>query len=67
MISGNQFVSTAHCVLGRGEGGELWIQDTSTNGTLLNGARLERNKEVWSLHHTGSGCLTECVRYLHCR
>ena len=51
VISKNQFVSTTHCVLVRGGGGEVWIRDTSTNGTLLNGTRLERNKEVWSLHN----------------
>lgn len=51
VIPKNQFVSTSHCVLVRDDGGEVWIRDTSTNGTLLNGTKLERNKEVWSLHH----------------
>ena len=39
-------MSTVHCVFVRGQGGQALLKDTSTNGTLLNGSRLERNAEV---------------------
>ena len=46
VILDNMFVSIQHCVLLRDEEGEKWVRDLSSNGTLLNGKRLERNKEV---------------------
>ena len=46
MISGNQLVSSRHCLLHRDEEGGKWVSDTSTNGTLLNNKRLEKNKKV---------------------
>lgn len=46
VISGNSFVSTQHCLLLRDEEGGKWVSDVSTNGTLLNGKRLEKNKRV---------------------
>ena len=46
VIPGNKFMSTVHCVFVRGQGGQALLKDTSTNGTLLNGSRLERNAEV---------------------
>ena len=39
-------MSTRHCQLLKDEEGRKWVRDTSTNGTLLNGKRLEKNKEV---------------------
>ena len=39
-------MSTRHCQLVKDEEGRKWVRDTSTNGTLLNGKRLEKNKEV---------------------
>jgi E3 ubiquitin-protein ligase CHFR len=46
VISGNQLVSSRHCLLHRDEEGGKWVSDTSTNGTLLNNKRLEKNKKV---------------------
>ncbi len=45
-IADNRFVSTSHCVLVRGEGGWVSLNDTSTNGTLLNGTKLDKNTSV---------------------
>lgn len=47
MISDNNLVSTLHCVLMKGtEGRGVAIKDTSTNGTLLNGKKLDKGEEV---------------------
>ena len=46
VLSNNRFVSTAHCVFVRGEGGWVSVRDTSTNGTLLNGSRLQKDTDV---------------------
>jgi pSer/pThr/pTyr-binding forkhead associated (FHA) protein len=46
VVGGNRFVSSRHCLLERDEKGGKWISDSSSNGTLLNGARLQRHKRV---------------------
>lgn len=46
ILAENKFVSALHCVFMRGEGGEALLKDVSTNGTLLNGSRLEKNMQV---------------------
>lgn len=59
VIPENKFVSTVHCVFVKGEGGRAHIKDTSTNGTLLNGSRLERNVEVSSFSDVN--CFPICI------
>lgn len=46
MIPGNLHVSGCHCVLTRHLGSKVTLKDTSSNGTLLNGKRVEKNMEV---------------------
>ncbi|CAI8049022.1 E3 ubiquitin-protein ligase CHFR [Geodia barretti] len=46
VVAENRFVSSRHCLLERDEKGGKWISDSSSNGTLLNGARLQRHKRV---------------------
>ena len=46
VIPNNKFVSTRHCQLLRDEEGRKWVRNTCTNGMLLNGKRVEKNKEV---------------------
>ena len=47
MIANNALVSTMHCVLMKGAGRRgVVIKDTSTNGTLLNGKKMVKGKEV---------------------
>ncbi len=46
-ISNNKHVSGCHCVFKRiNLGYKKILEDTSTNGTLLNGKRLKKNIEV---------------------
>ncbi|KAJ8312086.1 hypothetical protein KUTeg_009459 [Tegillarca granosa] len=35
-LSENKLVSTRHCYIEKDEDGKIWLNDTSTNGTLLN-------------------------------
>ena len=49
VISNNSFVSSLHCVLLKSGEGAASIKDTSTNGTLLNGTKLNKDEEVHKL------------------
>uniref|UniRef100_A0A1I8HFM0 E3 ubiquitin-protein ligase CHFR n=1 Tax=Macrostomum lignano TaxID=282301 RepID=A0A1I8HFM0_9PLAT len=39
-LAGNQFVSGHHCAVFKDPDGGVWLQDTSMNGTLVNGRRI---------------------------
>ena len=47
VIPGNLHVSGCHCILTRHPGSKVTLKDTSSNGTLLNGKRLDKNIEVY--------------------
>ena len=46
VLDGNRFVSTRHCLLQRDEEGRKWLTDSSTNGTLLNNRKLQKDNKV---------------------
>ena len=45
-ISDNKYISSLHCELSRDAEGRGYLKDLSSNGTLLNGARIGRNNQV---------------------
>ena len=46
VVEGNRCISSVHCRLVRRGAGETLVQDSSSNGTMLNGKRLPRDQPV---------------------
>lgn len=58
-FAGNKLVSGHHCSVERDEDGQVWLRDSSTNGTLLNlkvkvtkgnGKKLSHGDEFYVVH-----------------
>ena len=55
-------------MLERDEKGETWVLDSSTNGTLLNKSRLQKNRKVQSTEDVFDHvCLFFVPLYIMCR
>jgi E3 ubiquitin-protein ligase CHFR len=44
IIPNNHHVSSNHCVLTHDKDGTVWLSDSSTNGTLVDGTKVKNNK-----------------------
>ncbi|XP_073257835.1 E3 ubiquitin-protein ligase CHFR-like isoform X2 [Porites lutea] len=50
-FAGCKFVSGHHCSLSRDPDGKIWIEDVSTNGSLLNGKKITKNEKIQISHN----------------
>ncbi|XP_066018699.1 E3 ubiquitin-protein ligase CHFR isoform X4 [Pocillopora verrucosa] len=48
---GCKFVSGHHCTITRDPGGTVWLQDFSTNGSLLSGKKIDKEKKIQINHN----------------
>ncbi|XP_068679454.1 E3 ubiquitin-protein ligase CHFR-like isoform X1 [Montipora foliosa] len=49
-FAGSKFVSSHHCNLSRDSDGKVWLEDFSTNGSLLNGKKVTKKEKI-QLNH----------------